>query len=124
MSLATDRPCDSIALLAAGAAPAGDAIRQLTILSRPQAGQPQEYQSIQPMVQEWNKLGLDIEVKVQPWEQMSDFVWDERDKWDMTGWQMAWPSGTLDPDELALQSVPFEHGHGRLQFRRLPQPRL
>jgi len=83
-----------------GSADAGDAIRQLTILSRPQAVQPQEFQSIQLMAQEWKKLGVDVDIKVQPWEQMSDFVWAERDKWDMTGWQMAGRPERSDPDEL------------------------
>jgi peptide/nickel transport system substrate-binding protein len=89
----------TVALLP-GSADAGDAIRQLTILSRPQAVQPQEFQSIQLMAQEWKKLGVDVDIKVQPWEQMSDFVWAERDKWDMTGWQMAGRPERSDPDEL------------------------
>lgn len=82
------------------AAHAGDAIRQLRIFSRPQAAQPQEYQAIQLMAQEWKKLGLDIKIDVQPWEQMSDVVWSDRDKWDMTGWQMAGRPERSDPDEL------------------------
>src|SRR4051794_34467816 len=91
----------SLAFLALPAvANAGDAIRQLSILSRPQAAQPQEYQAIQLMAQEWKKLGLDIKIEVQPWEQMSDFVWSSRDKWDMTGWQMAGRPERSDPDEL------------------------
>src|ERR1700733_4740325 len=79
---------------------AGDAIRQLVIFSRPQAANPQEYQSIQLMAQEWRKLGLDIKIQVMPWEQMSDLVWSQRDKWDMTGWQMAGRPERADPDEL------------------------
>jgi peptide/nickel transport system substrate-binding protein len=53
---------------------AGDVIRPLTILSRPQASQPQEFQSVQLLAQEWRKLGLDIKIQVMPWEQMSDLV--------------------------------------------------
>src|SRR5262245_45888607 len=91
----------SLGLLALpGTAFAGDAIRQLTIFSRPQAAQPQEYQAVQLMAQEWKKLGLDIKIDVQPWEQMSDTVWSQRDKWDMTGWQMAGRPERSDPDEL------------------------
>ena len=78
----------------------GDVIRTLTILSRPQALQPQEFQSIQLLAQEWRKLGLDIQVQVMPWEQMSDLVWYQRDKWDMTAWQMVGRPERLDPDEL------------------------
>ena len=85
---------------ASAAFAAGDAIRQLVIFSRPQAANPQEYQSIQLMAQEWRKLGLDIKIQVMPWEQMSDLVWSQRDKWDMTGWQMAGRPERADPDEL------------------------
>jgi peptide/nickel transport system substrate-binding protein len=81
---------------------AGDVIRTLTILSRPQASQPQEFQSIQLLAQEWRKLGLDIRVQVMPWEQMSDLVWYQRDKWDMTAWQMVGRPERLDPDELVF----------------------
>jgi peptide/nickel transport system substrate-binding protein len=86
--------------MATSAFAAGDAIRQLVIFSRPQAANPQEFQSIQLMAQEWRKLGLDIKIQVMPWEQMSDLVWSQRDKWDMTGWQMAGRPERADPDEL------------------------
>ena len=69
-------------LMASSAFAAGDAIRQLVIFSRPQAANPQEFQAIQLMAQEWRKLGLDIKIEVMPWEQMSDLVWSQRDKWD------------------------------------------
>lgn len=82
-----------------GAADA-DQIRQLKILSRPQAAQPQEYQTIQLIAQEWRKLGLDIKVELMPWEQMADLVWYNRDKWDMTGWQMVGRPERSDPDEI------------------------
>jgi peptide/nickel transport system substrate-binding protein len=100
----------SISLLAATAAAvmalpawaAGDTIRTLTILTRPQAAQPQEFQSIQLIAQEWRKLGIDVKVQVMPWEQMSDYVWYQRDKWDMTAWQMVGRPERLDPDELVF----------------------
>lgn len=79
---------------------AGDEIRQLVIFSRPQAAQPQEFQAVQLIAQEWRKLGLDVKVDVMPWEQMSDIVWYNRDKWDMTAWQMVGRPERGDPDEL------------------------
>lgn len=88
------------AALGSTALAAGDEIRQLVIFSRPQAAQPQEFQAIQLIAQEWRKLGLDIKVQVMPWEQMADIVWDQRDKWDMTGWQMVGRPERGDPDEL------------------------
>lgn len=94
----------AVAALAMGAgAPlhaAGDEIRPLSILTRPQAAQPQEFQFIQLVAQEWRKLGLDVEVEVMPWEQMADVVWYDRDTWDMTGWQMVGRPERSDPDEV------------------------
>lgn len=81
---------------------AGDKIRTITILTRPQAGQQAEFQSVQLIAQEWRKLGLDIEVKAQPWEQMSEEVWYKRDKWDATAWQMVGRPERSDPDEIVF----------------------
>jgi peptide/nickel transport system substrate-binding protein len=89
-----------LAVLSASQAVAGDPIRKIEILSRPQAAQPQEFQSIQLIAQQWRKLGLDVEVKVMPWEQMSDVVWYQRDKWDTTAWQMVGRPERSDPDEI------------------------
>jgi peptide/nickel transport system substrate-binding protein len=88
--------------LAAAASPAmaGDPIRTIEILSRPQASQPQEFQSIQLIAQEWRKLGLTVNVRVMPWEQMSDVVWYQRADWDSTAWQMVGRPERSDPDEI------------------------
>ncbi len=96
----------SMALLLAGAAistqafAAGDKIREITLVTRPQATQPQEFQFVQLIAQEWRKLGLDVKVDVMPWEQMIDLIWYTRDKWDTTGWQMVGRPERSDPDEL------------------------
>jgi len=89
-------------MMSAVALPAwgGDPIRKITILTRPQAGQQAEFQSVQLIAQEWRKLGLDIEVKAMPWEQMSDVVWYKRNDWDSTAWQMVGRPERSDPDEL------------------------
>jgi peptide/nickel transport system substrate-binding protein len=89
-----------LAGLAAPALAAGDKIREITILSRPQAAQPSEYQFVQIIAQEWRKLGLDVKIDIMPWEQMADLVWYNRDKWDTTGWQMVGRPERSDPDEL------------------------
>ncbi|MFC3723142.1 ABC transporter substrate-binding protein [Neoaquamicrobium sediminum] len=91
------------AILAASAvmpALAGDQIRTIDLFTRPQAAQPQEFQSIQLIAQEWRKLGLDVNVRVMPWEQMSDIVWYQRDAWDVTAWQMVGRPERSDPDEI------------------------
>ena len=88
------------ALLLGGALAQGDQIRPLELLTRPQAVDPQEYQSAQLIAQEWRKLGLDVEVTVMPWEQLADRVWYDRDAWDMTAWQMVGRPERGDPDEI------------------------
>ncbi len=93
----------SAAVLAGLAVPAmaeGDKIREITITTRPQAAQPSEFQFVQIIAQEWRKLGLDVKIDVMPWEQMADLVWYNRDKWDVTAWQMVGRPERSDPDEL------------------------
>lgn len=75
-------------------------IRKLIILTQPQANVPEEYEAIQLAVSQIRQLGIDIEAKVVPWEQMSDIVWFDRQKWDMTAWQMVGRPERLDPDEF------------------------
>ncbi len=103
-----------LALVAASPAVAGDPIRKIELFTRPQAAQPQEFQSVQLIAQEWRKLGLDVEVKAMPWEQMSDVVWYQRDKWDTTAWQMVGRPERSDPDEIVynlFHSSPAEKGY-------------
>ena len=88
------------ASLWATASMAQDPIRQIELLSRPQAAQPAEFQAIQLIAQEWRKLGLDVKVSVMPWSQMADAVWYNRDKWDVTAWQMTGRPERSDPDEI------------------------
>ena len=90
----------SLAVLMAYPAFAGDPIRSINILTRPQASQPQEFQSVQLIAQEWRKLGLDVSVRVMPWEQMSDIVWYQRKNWDATAWQMVGRPERSDPAEI------------------------
>lgn len=87
-------------VVAAPALAAGDKIREISILTRPQAAQPSEFQFVNIIAQEWRKLGLDVKIQVMPWEQMADLVWYNRDKWDVTGWQMVGRPERSDPDEL------------------------
>lgn len=91
------------ALAALGVTPAlaaGDAIRKIVIVSVSQAGDPNEFQSAQLVAQEWRKLGLDVEVRGLPRPQVSDIVWYNRDKWDVTMWRMVGRPERSDPDEL------------------------
>ncbi len=92
------------AALLAGSQPAvadsGDAIRTLTLISRTQAANPQQYQAAELIAQAWRQLGLDVEVQGMPRPQQSDAVWYNRDTWDLTMWQMVGRPERSDPDEL------------------------
>ena len=108
------------AAVIAGPALAGDEIRTIELFSRPQASQPAEFQSIQLIAQEWEKLGLDVEVKVMPWEQLSDIVWYQRDKWDATAWQMVGRPERSDPDEIVynlFHSTTAEKGYNFIGYQ-------
>ena len=75
-------------------------IRTINIVTRPQAAQPAEFQFTQLIAQEWRRLGLDVTVKVMPWEQMIQEIWFSRDNWDTTAWQMVGRPERSDPDEI------------------------
>jgi peptide/nickel transport system substrate-binding protein len=77
-------------------------IRKLQLLTEPQASVPEEYEGIQIAASQLKEIGLDIDVKAMPNEQMSDLVWDQRNDWDMTAWQMVGRPERLDPDEFVF----------------------
>jgi peptide/nickel transport system substrate-binding protein len=81
---------------------AGDPIRKLVLITRPQSNNPQAYQAAEIMAQEWRKLGLEIELRPMPRQQQSDMVWRRRDQWDMTMWQQVGRPERSDPDELVF----------------------
>src|SRR5262245_15310327 len=78
----------------------GDRVRKLVLISGAQAADPQEFQAAQLIAQEWRKLGLEVEVRGLPRPQVSDLVWYNRDKWDVTMWRMVGRPERSDPDEL------------------------
>lgn len=80
---------------------AGDKIRPLTLISKPQAVDPAQYQAAQLAMQEWRKLGLKVTVQVLPSTQLTSAVWMNRTKWDMTNWEMVGRPERSDPDELS-----------------------
>ena len=77
-----------------------DRVRKLVLISGAQAADPQEFQAAQLIAQEWRKLGLEVEVRGLPRPQVSDIVWYNRDKWDVTMWRMVGRPERSDPDEL------------------------
>jgi peptide/nickel transport system substrate-binding protein len=88
-------------LLGSNAAAAqGDQIRKLVLISGAQAADPQEFQAAQLIAQQWRKLGLEVEVRGLPRPQVTDIVWYNRDKWDVTMWRMVGRPERSDPDEL------------------------
>ncbi len=113
------------ALLAASqpaAAQSGDPIRKLTLISRAQAANPQQFQSAELIAQAWRELGLDVEVQGMPRPQQSDAVWYNRDTWDLTMWQMAGRPERSDPDELIynlFHSSTRESGYNFVGYENL-----
>ena len=94
------------ATTAAVVPPSGDTaerrVRKLVLLTRPQGDAPDEFEITKLIGAEMTKLGFDVEVRAQPWEQLSDFVWYNRDKWDATAWRMVGRPERLDPDEFVF----------------------
>lgn len=92
-----------LAALPAGAQQAaGDPVRRLVIINRPQANNPQAWQASEMIAQEWRKLGLEVELRPMPRQQHSDVVWRQREAWDMTMWQMVGRPERSDPDEFVF----------------------
>jgi peptide/nickel transport system substrate-binding protein len=92
-----------VSVLSAGVAlaqPAGDAIRPLVILAQPQSASPAEFQEAEMAAAAWKQLGLKVSVRPLPGQQFSQIVWYERQRWDMTTWQMVGRPERSDPDEL------------------------
>ncbi len=77
-------------------------VRELVLLTRPQAADPPEFETARLVAPDFEKLGLKVTVRVMPWEQMADYVWYSRDKWDATMWQMVGRPERSDPDEFAM----------------------
>jgi len=90
----------SVAMGQAGAQAVGDPVRKLALISRPQSNNPQAWQAAEIIVQEWRKLGLEVELRPMPRQQQSDVVWRQRQAWDMTMWQMVGRPERSDPDEF------------------------
>ena len=92
----------ALALRTAGAraADAGDKIRPIVLLSKPQAADPSLFQAAQLAAQQWRKLGLQVTVQVVSASEQNATVWNQRNKWDMTTWEMVGRPERSDPDEL------------------------
>ncbi len=79
---------------------AGDAIRPLTLIAESQAADPQQYQAAEIIADAWRQLGLTVNVRPLPGQEYGQIVWYERQRWDMTTWEMVGRPERSDPDEL------------------------
>jgi peptide/nickel transport system substrate-binding protein len=94
-------------------------IRPLEILTRPQSSSPDEFETANLIANAMKELGIDVNLNVVAWEQMADLVWYQRDKWDMTGWQMTARPERLDPDEFTynlFHSSTAENGYNFIGY--------
>lgn len=92
---------------------------KISILTRPQSSSPDEYETAVMIRDGLLELGVETELNVMPWEQLSDVVWYERDEWQMTGWQMTARPERLDPDEFTFNlfhSGGIEDGYNFLGY--------
>jgi peptide/nickel transport system substrate-binding protein len=111
----------------AGAQSPDRRVRELVLLTRPQAVDPREFETARFLAPEFEKLGLKVTVRVMPWEQMADYVWYSRDKWDMTMWQMVGRPERSDPDEFAMNlfhSSTAERGYNFVGYRNPAYDRI
>ena len=81
-------------------------MRPIYVVTRPQAAAPEEYESMAVLVAAMKEVGIDARLRVLPWEQLSNLVWFERDRWDMAGWQM-----TARPERLERTRLCSSSGH-------------
>lgn len=89
-------------------------VRPLTLYSRAQAANPQQYQAAELIAQAWGDLGLDVTVSGLPQNQLSDVVWYNRDSWDVSMWQMVGRPERSDPDDFVsnlFHSANIESGY-------------
>ncbi|HET9002322.1 MAG TPA: ABC transporter substrate-binding protein [bacterium] len=83
-------------------AQANRVVRELVLVTWPQAQDPQQYESARIAADGMRRLGLKVTVRPMPWEQLADYIWYSREKWDMTTWQMVGRPERSDPDELLV----------------------
>jgi len=77
-------------------------VRELVLVTWPQAQNPQQYEAARIAAEGMRRLGLKVTVRPMPWEQLADYIWTSREKWDMTTWQMVGRPERSDPDELLV----------------------
>ncbi|WP_118135476.1 ABC transporter substrate-binding protein [Oceanicella sp. SM1341] len=98
----------------------GGPVRSLTLYSRTQAANPQQYQAAELIAQIWGELGLKVTVQALPNTQLSDVIWYKRDEWDLTMWQMVGRPERSDPDEFVynlFHSTTAETGYNFVGYQ-------
>src|SRR2546421_12683032 len=78
-------------------AQAGRQVRELVLVTWPQAQDPQQYEAARIAAEGMRRLGLRGTVRTMPWEQLADDIWYSRQKWDMTTRQMVGRPERSDP---------------------------
>jgi peptide/nickel transport system substrate-binding protein len=102
-------------------------VRALTLYSRAQASNPQQYQSAELIAQAWGDLGLKVTVTGLPQNQLSDVVWYNRDKWDLTMWQMVGRPERSDPDDFVsnlFHSANIDSGYNFVGYNNAEYDRV
>src|SRR6056297_1542035 len=95
-------------------------VREVSLITRPKASSPDEFETITILAEAMEKVGIRATVEVMPWEQMADVVWYDREAWDLTGWQMTARPERLDPDEFTynlFHSSTAETGYNFIGYK-------
>jgi peptide/nickel transport system substrate-binding protein len=87
-------------LTSAAAETAGDPIRELVILTLPEAESPQQWQAAEIMQAAFQQLGLKVTLRPLPDQEQGQIVWYQRTRWDAAMWSMVGRPERSDPDEL------------------------
>ena len=93
-----------------------EAVRPLTLYSRAQAANPQQYQAAELIAQAWGDLGMEVTVSGLPQNQLSDVVWFNRESWDVTMWQMVGRAERSDPDEFVMNLFHSKNAEAGFNF--------
>lgn len=80
-------------------------MRELVLLSKPQAASPMEYEMAIYIADEMRKLGINVRHKPMAWEQLDALLWFDRDQWDFATWAYGARPERLDPDELLYNKL-------------------
>ena len=99
-------------------------IRKLELLSMPAGEDLAEFRATQLYANMLNQLGLNVEHHPLSWSVLGDYVWQDRQSWDMTAWYMTARPERSDPHELLYNSFHSSTREGGYNFFGYKNPKV